>query len=89
MAMITVEPTAVQVRTGWFDGRPREITWRDETLPITRVSAIRQEASAYPVVTGPRTMYEVTTPRARLSLSYRHRSRRWTIEAMEMTENLA
>ncbi len=27
MAMIRVEPVQVQVRTGWFDGRPREITW--------------------------------------------------------------
>ena len=89
MAMITVEPTAVQVRTGWFDGRPREIIWNDEILPVTRVSAVRQEASAYPVVTGPRTVFEVTTSRARLSLSSRHRSRRWTIEAMAMTENFA
>ena len=86
MAMIRVEPTAVQVRTGWFDGRPREITWRDETLPITRVSAVRQESAAYPVVTGPRTVFEVTTPRARMALSYRHRSRRWTVDAFEAAE---
>jgi hypothetical protein len=86
MAMIRVEPTAVQVRTGWFDGRPREITWRDETLPITRVSAVRQESAAYPVVTGPRTVFEVTTPRARMALSYRHRSRRWTVDAFEVAE---
>ena len=89
MAMIRVEPTTVQVRTDWFNGRPREVTWRDETLPITRVSAIRHEDAAYPVVTGPRTVFEVTTPRARLSLSYRHRSRRWTLEATEETDNLS
>jgi hypothetical protein len=83
MAMIRVEPTAVQVRTGWFDDQPREITWRDERLPVTRVLAIRQESAAYPVVTGPRTVFEVTTPRARLALSFRHRSRRWTVEALE------
>lgn len=89
MAMIRVEPTAVRVRTDWFDGRPREVTWRDETLPITRVSAVRHEAAAYPVITGPRTLFEVTTPRARLALSFRHRSRRWTIEAFEDTHNLS
>ena len=89
MAMIRVEPTAVRVRTDWFDGRPRQITWRDETLPITRVSAVRHEAAAYPVVTGPRTLFEVTTPRARLALSYRHRSRRWTVEAMEATDTIS
>ncbi len=86
MAMIRVEPTAVHVRTGLFDGRPREVTWGDETLPITRVSAVRQESAAYPVATGPRTVFEVTTPRARLALSYRHRSRRWTVEALELAE---
>ena len=89
MAMIRVEPTTVQVRTSWLDGRPREVTWRDETLPITRVSAIRHEAAAYSVITGPRTVFEVTTPRARLSLSFRHRSRRWTLEAMEETDTLS
>jgi hypothetical protein len=89
MAMIRVEPTAVRVRTDWFDGRPREVTWRDETLRVTRVSAIRHEDAAYPVITGPRTLFEVTTPRARLSLSYRHRSRRWTVEAMEVVDNLS
>jgi hypothetical protein len=83
MAMIRMEPTAVQVRTGWFDDRPREITWREERIPVTRVASVRTETAAYPVVTGPRTLYEVTTPRARIALSFRHRSRRWTIEAME------
>ena len=33
MAMIRVEPVEVHVRTGWFDGSPREITWGDERLP--------------------------------------------------------
>jgi len=83
MAMIRMEPVAVQVRTGWLDGRPREVIWRNETLPITRVSAVRDESAAYPVITGPRTVFEVTTPRARLALTYRHRSRRWTLEALE------
>ena len=84
MAMIRVDPTTVHVRTDWFSGRPRVVTWRDEALPITRVSAVRHEDAAYPVVTGPRTLFEVTTPKARLSLSYRHRSRRWTVEAEEI-----
>jgi len=83
MAMIRVEPTVVQVRTNWLDGRPTEVTWRDEVLPVTKVSAVRHEDAAYPVVTGPRTVFEVTTPRAKLSLSFRHRSRRWTVEALE------
>jgi hypothetical protein len=83
MAMIRVEPVDVQVRTDWFDGRPREITWRDERLPVTGVASVRHEDAAYPVATGPRTLFEVTTRRARFALSYRHRSRRWTLEGVE------
>src|SRR5512144_1794247 len=83
MAMIRVEPVEVHVRTGWFDGSPREITWGDERLPITRLTAVREEAAAYPVITGPRTLFEVETARARLALTYQHRSRRWTITALD------
>ena len=79
MAFIRVEPVEVRVRTDWFSGRPREITWGAERLPVTRLTAVREEASAYPVITGPRTLFEVDTPRARLSLSFQHRSRRWTV----------
>ncbi len=83
MAMIRVEPVAVRVRTDWFDGRPREITWGAERLPVTSLTAVRSEAAAYPAACGPRTLFEVETPRARLALSFAHRSRRWTIEALE------
>ena len=83
MAMIRVEPVEVHVRTGWFDGSPREITWGDKHLTVTRLTAIREEAAAYPVITGPRTLFEVETSRARLALTYMHRSRRWTITALD------
>lgn len=83
MAMIRVDPVEVHVRTGWFDGKPREITWGEERLPVTRLSAVREEAAAFPVITGPRTLFEVETPSARLSLTYQHRSRRWTITALD------
>lgn len=85
MAFIRVAPVEVQVRTNWFSGRPREVTWRDERLPITRLAAVREEAAAYPVVTGPRTLFEVETPQARLSLIYQHRSRRWTVTGLDRT----
>ncbi len=83
MAFIRVEPVAVHVRTDWFDGRPREVTWGDERLTVTRLVAVREEAAAYPVITGPRTLFEVDTPRARLSLTYLHRSRRWTVTGLD------
>ena len=83
MAFIRVAPVQVHVRTDWFSGRPREVTWGDERLPITHLSALREEAAAYPVITGPRTLFEVETPKARLSLTYQHRSRRWTVTAVD------
>ena len=83
MAFTRVEPVQVQVRTDWFNGSPREITWGDERLPITGLAAVREEAAAYPVITGPRTLFVVDTPRARVSLTYLHRSRRWTITGVD------
>ena len=85
MAFIRVEPVQVQVRTDWFSGRPRAITWGDEQLKITRLAVVREEAAAYPVITGPRTLFEVDTPRARLSLIFQHRSRRWTVTGLDDT----
>jgi hypothetical protein len=83
MAMIRVAPVRVDVRTDWFEGRPQEVLWGDQRLPVTAVAAVRDESSAYPVVVGPRTIFEVETPLARLTLSFRHRSRSWTIEGLD------
>jgi hypothetical protein len=83
MAFIRVESVQVNVRTNWFDGRPREVAWNDERLPITHLTLVREEAAAYPVITGPRTLFEVETPHARLSLTYLHRSRRWTLTGVD------
>ena len=50
---------------------------------MTRLSAIRDERSAYPAITGPRTLFEVETPGVRLALTYLHRSKRWTIDGLD------
>lgn len=83
MAMIRVEPVQVRVRTDWFDGRPTEITWGAERFPVTGLAAVRHEDSAYPIAVGPRTVFEVETPRLKLALSFEHRTRRWTIEGLD------
>jgi hypothetical protein len=83
MAMVRVAPVTVQVRTGRFNGLPTEITWGTERLKITRLVAVRDERSAYPVITGPRTVFEVDTPTLRVALTFQHRSRRWTIDGLE------
>ena len=83
MAMIRVEPVQVQVRTDWFDGRPRSITWGSRRLLVTALSMVREEAAAFQIAAGPRTVFEVETPEARVALSFHHRSRRWTIEGLD------
>ena len=50
---------------------------------VTRLAAVREEAAAYPVITGPRTLFEVETEIARLSLTYHHRSHRWTVTGLD------
>jgi hypothetical protein len=89
MAMIRVQPVSVRVRTDWFDGRPREITWGAERLPVVAVAAVRQETSAYDVTVGPRTVFEVDTPRARVALVFGHRTRRWTIDGLDEARTAA
>jgi hypothetical protein len=83
MAMVRVEPLEVHVRADWFDGRPKEVTLNGRKLRILDVLGVRSESAAFPVVTGPRTLFEVETAGARLQLAFRHRSRRWTIEGMD------
>ncbi len=83
MAMVRVAPVKVQVRTSWFSGVPREITWGDERIPVTRLVAVRDERRAYPAITGPRTLFEVDTPQLRVALTFQHRSRRWTIDGLD------
>jgi hypothetical protein len=89
MAMVRVTPTQVQVRCGWFDGRPRSIRVADEDVPVVRIEQVRDESAAYPAAQGPRTIFDVRTPDARLRLSFEHRRRRWLLEALETDEKLA
>lgn len=89
MAMMRVEPVDVRVRTDWFDGRPREISWGERRVPVTSVVGVREESSAFPVVVGPRTIFEVATPIAWFKLAYRHRTRRWSIEGVDEARRAA
>jgi hypothetical protein len=89
VAMVRVQPVEVEVRTDWFAGRPREVIVDGERWPVLEVLGVRDESAAFPVVSGPRTLFEVITPVAHLRLAFRHRSRRWTIEGMEVVREAA
>jgi hypothetical protein len=41
------------------------------------------------VAAGPRTVFEVDTPRARLALTFEHRTRRWTIDGLDEDRSAA
>jgi len=84
MAMVRVEPVEVRVRAGWLDGRPKEVTLNGRRLRVLDVIGVRSESAAFHVITGPRTLFEVETADARLQLAFRHRSRRWTVEGVEL-----
>lgn len=83
MAMVPITPFQVEVACDPFDGRPRSIRVGARRLPIVALASVREEASAYPLATGPRTLFEVETPESRLTLSFHHRQRRWVVEGLD------
>jgi hypothetical protein len=83
MAVVSSMPSEVEVRCGWLDRRPKSVRLGGMTLPVLLIARVREEAAAYPALTGPRTCYEVVTRIARLRLAFRHRERRWVLERYE------
>ena len=63
-------------------GRPREIRSHGQRLPVTDLESVRDETSAYPLETGPRTVFVVTAAGRRFRLVHSLRDRRWTVEAL-------
>jgi hypothetical protein len=64
-------------------GRPREVVIGDRPVAIAVIEAVREELAAYPVASGPRTLFVVRAGGARLRLVHEHRARRWTVEAID------
>jgi hypothetical protein len=84
MAMVRITPLPVQVRTDWFSGRPLSIRMARASVPVVALEAVRHEAAAHPIATGPRTVFRVLTPGARYALTYEHRARRWLVEGLDL-----
>ena len=83
MAMVRVAPVTVQVRTDWVNGIPREITWGEDRLPVTRLVSVRDEGRPTRPSPGRARCSRSTRRSLRLALTYQHRSRRWTIEGLD------
>jgi hypothetical protein len=83
MAIVRVTPTEIDVRTGRFDGRPRHIRIANERVPVIQIDQVRDELAAYPVAQGPRRIFDVRTPDARLRLAFERGRKRWLLEGLE------
>ena len=83
MAIVRVTPTQVDVSCGIFDGRPRSIRLANARVPVLEIAQVRDELAAYPSGGGPRRIFDVLTPDARLRLAYDKRRRRWLLEGLE------
>jgi hypothetical protein len=64
-------------------GRPREVVIGERPVVIAAIEAVREEIAAYPVASGPRTLFVVRAGGARLRLVHEHHARRWTVEAID------
>ena len=63
-------------------GRPRLIRADGLRLSVSGLESVRDETAAYPLETGPRTVFVVTASDRRYRLVHRLRDRRWTVEAL-------
>jgi hypothetical protein len=63
-------------------GRPREIRTGRERLTVTALESVRDETAAYPLDSGPRTVFVVRSGMRRYRLVHLFRERSWTIEEL-------
>ena len=73
-------PAATSVSVDTATGRPREIRTDGRRLPVTALESVRDETSAYPLTSGPRTVFVVRAADRRYRLTHRLDDRSWTIE---------
>jgi len=78
--MFNLNATTPSVAVDAATGRPREIRADGERLAVTALESVRDETLAYPLGSGPRTVFVVTTSDRRYRLVHLLRDRRWTVE---------
>jgi hypothetical protein len=79
MSMVSVNLTRVSVACDPFTGVPRTVHALGDAFTVLDVERVRDESKAYPVGVGPRTVFDVRTPSARLRIAFGHRDRRWAV----------
>ena len=78
-AISSSRPSSVSVDSA---GRPRSIHAGGLRLAVSGFESVRDETAAYPLETGPRTVFVVTAADRRYRLVHRLRDRHWTVEAL-------
>jgi len=86
--MVRITPTEIAVGCDPFTGRPRTVRMGADLQRIVRIERVRDESAAYPIAVGPRTLFDIRTPAARLRLAFEHRSRRWLVEGLDTEPDL-
>ena len=78
--MFNIIPAFTSVSVDNATGRPREIRTDGQRLAVTGLESVRDETSAYPLDSGPRTVFVVRAAGRRFRLIHELDGRRWTIE---------
>jgi hypothetical protein len=66
-------------------GRPRAVRIGSQRHPVTALESVRQETAAYPLETGPRTVFVVRSQQRRFRLVHLLRGGHWSAEELVPT----
>jgi hypothetical protein len=80
--MFHLSTTAPVVAVDGLTGRPREIRTDGQRIEITGLESIRDETAAYPLESGPRTLFVVRARDRRFRLTHSLWDHRWTVEEL-------
>lgn len=80
--MFNLTPASQDVSVDGTTGRPREIRAGGIRLPVTALETVRDETAAYPLESGPRTVFVVRARDRRYRLIHLLRDERWTVEEL-------
>lgn len=80
--MFNLSAISSEVSVDSGTGRPREIRAAGQRLAVSALEAVRDETAAYPVKTGPRTVFVVRAGDRRFRLTHRLRTGSWTVEEL-------
>lgn len=64
-------------------GRPRSVHATGRWQVVSAIEAVRDETAAYPIASGPRTVFVVKAGGGRYRLVHLLRHRRWTVERVD------